>query len=247
MDSLSIVTPAYNEAANIVSVLQDVSGTALKWNLDYEIILVNDGSQDQTGILAREMGSFIPNFRLVEHYPNRGYGGALKAGFASAVKEWIAFIPGDGQFDFSEIQLLIDLTAEADIICGYRANRQDPFLRKVNAFGWNTLIRLLFGRLCRDIDCGFKLIRTEVLAQVNLESDGAMVDTELLAGAKARGFCITEVPVTHLPRTAGESTGADLKVIFKAFHDLLAFRLRLNRELIQAKIGSTIASSSGLK
>jgi glycosyltransferase involved in cell wall biosynthesis len=247
MNSLSIVIPAYNEAANIVGVLQDVSGTALKWNMDYEIILVNDGSQDQTGILARELGSYIPNFRLVEHYPNRGYGGALKAGFAAAVKEWIAFIPGDGQFDFSEIQRLIDRTSEADIICGYRANRQDPFLRKVNAFGWNTLIRLLFGRLSRDIDCGFKLIRTEVLAHVNLESDGAMVDTELLAGSKVRGYRITEVPVTHLPRTAGESTGADLKVIFKAFRDLLAFRLRLNREIVQAKTGSRISSSSALR
>ncbi|MCD4802822.1 MAG: glycosyltransferase family 2 protein [Anaerolineales bacterium] len=244
MNSLSIVIPAYNEAANIAGVLQSVSATALKLNMDYEIILVNDGSQDQTGILARELGSYIPNFRLVEHYPNRGYGGALKAGFAAAAKEWIAFIPGDGQFDFAEIRRLIDRASEADIICGYRANRQDPFLRKVNAFGWNTLIRLLFGRLCRDIDCGFKLIRAEVLTHVNLESNGAMVDTELLAAAKARGYRITEVPVTHLPRTAGESTGADLKVIFKAFRDLLAFRLRLNREIVQTKAGSTVTSSS---
>lgn len=247
MDSLSIIIPAYNEAANIIGVLQNVSATALELNMDYEIILVNDGSQDRTGILARELSSYIPNFRLVEHYPNRGYGGALKAGFAAAVKEWITFIPGDGQFDFSEIQRLIDRASEADVICGYRANRQDPFLRKVNAFGWNTLIQLLFGRLCRDIDCGFKLIRAEVLAQVNLESDGAMVDTELLAGAKARGYRITEVPVTHLPRTAGESTGADLKVIFKAFRDLLAFRLRLNREIVQTKTASRVSSSSSMR
>ena len=244
MDSLSIVIPAYNEAANIVDVLQSVSEVATKWNMDYEIILVNDGSQDRTGIIAREFGPRIPNFRLVEHYPNRGYGGALKAGFAAATKEWIAFIPGDGQFDFAEIRRLTDRTSEADVVCGYRADRQDPFIRKVNAIGWNTLVRLLFGRLCRDIDCGFKLIRSEVLAHVNLESDGAMIDTELLAAARALGYRITEVPVTHLPRTAGEPTGADLKVIFKAFRDLLAFRLRLNREIVQTKIAPTVSSSS---
>ena len=106
------------------------------------------------------------------------------------------------------------------------------------------LIRLLFGHLCRDIDCGFKLIRSEVLAHVNLESDGALVDTELLATAKAQGYRITEVPVTHLPRTTGEPTGADLKVIFKAFRDLLAFRLRLNREIMQTKIAPTVSGSS---
>lgn len=247
MDSLSIVIPAYNEAANIVGVLQTVSGVALKWRVDYEIILVNDGSQDRTGIIARELGLQIPNFRLVEHYPNRGYGGALKAGFAAATKEWITFIPADGQFDFSEILRLIDLTPEFDVICGYRVNRQDPFIRKVNAFGWNMLIRLLFGRLCRDIDCGFKLIRAEVLAQIDLESNGAMVDTELLAAAKTRGYRITDVPVTHLPRIAGEPTGADLKVIFKAFRDLLAFRLRLNRELFQTRIASTGSASSTMR
>lgn len=244
MDSLSIVIPAYNEAANIVGVLQTISAVAKKWNMDYEIILVNDGSQDRTGFIARELGPRIPNFRLVEHYPNRGYGGALKAGFAAASKEWIVFIPGDGQFDFTEIHRLTDRASEADVICGYRADRKDPLIRRINAFGWNMLIRLLFGRLCRDIDCGFKLIRSEVLAHVNLASDGALVDTELLAAARAQGYHITEVPVTHLPRTAGEPTGADLKVIFKAFRDLLAFRLRLNREIVQNKIASTVSSSS---
>jgi hypothetical protein len=101
----------------------------------------------------------------------------------------------------------------------------------LNAFGWNTLVRLLFGYLCRDIDCGFKLFRREVLDHVHIVSDGAMIDTEFLAGAKARGYRIAEVPVTHLPRVAGEATGADLRVIVKAFRDLWEFRQRLSREL----------------
>ena len=119
----------------------------------------------------------------------------------------------------------------ADIVSGYRADRQDPLVGKFNALGWNTLVTILFGRLCRDIDCGFKLFRREVLDHVNIVSDGAMIDTEFLAGAKARGFRITDVPVTHLPRTAGEATGANVAVIVKAFRDLAGFRLRLSREL----------------
>ena len=220
MKSLSIVIPAYNEEANIRSTVAEIAAVARGLGIDHEIILVNDGSRDRTGEIGRELAASIHNFRLVEHYPNRGYGGALKAGFAAARNEWIAFVPGDGQFDFGEIRLLMDRSPEADIVCGYRADRQDPFMRKVNAFGWNMLVRLLFGYLIRDIDCGFKLFRRDVLVHVNLESDGALIDTEFLSSAQAQDLRIAEVTVTHLPRTAGESTGANLRVIIKAFRGL---------------------------
>jgi len=231
MSSLSIVLPAYNEEENAASAVEKVSAVAQGLGMDYEILLVNDGSADRTGEIGRELEQRIANFYLVEHYPNRGYGGSLKAGFAAATKELVAFTPADNQFKFDEITRLLERLDEADIVSGFRADRQDPFIRRVNAFGWNTLIQLLFGRLCRDIDCGFKLFRREILDHVNIVSDGAMIDTEFLAGAKARGYRITDVPVTHLPRVGGEATGADFQVIAKAFRDLLRFRLRLSREL----------------
>jgi glycosyltransferase involved in cell wall biosynthesis len=167
----------------------------------------------------------------VQHAPGRGYGGALKAGFAAARGEWIVFYPTDKQFIFSELEMLLARAGEADIVTGYRANRHDNVLRRLNALGWNSLVRLLFGYLCRDIDCGFKLFWRGILDRVELESDGAMIDTELLAGAIARGYRIAEVPVTHLPRRAGEATGAHVSVIVKAFRDLVRFRARLGREL----------------
>jgi len=231
MSSLSIVLPAYNEEANVESAIERVSAVAQQLGMDYEIILVNDGSADRTGEIARELMQRVPNFQLVEHYPNRGYGGSLKAGFAAATKDLITFAPADNQFDFSEITRLLERLDEADIVSGYRVERQDHFIRKLNAFGWNMLVRLLFGYLCRDIDCGFKLFRREILEHVTIVSDGAMIDTEFLAGARARGFRIAEVPVTHLPRVAGEATGANLKVVVKAFCDLARFRQRLSREL----------------
>jgi glycosyltransferase involved in cell wall biosynthesis len=232
MLSLSVVLPAYNEEQNVERAVQHVSDVAETLDRDYEIILVNDGSADRTGEIGRELEDRIPHFRLVEHYPNRGYGGALKAGFEAATKELIAFYPADAQFDFGEIERLLQPVEEdADIVCGYRFNRQDNFVRKLNAFGWNMVVRLLFGDLCRDIDCGFKLFRRGMLDHVNIVSDGAMIDTEFLAGAKARGFRIAEAPLTHLPREAGEATGANLAVIVKAFRDLVRFRRRLSREL----------------
>jgi glycosyltransferase involved in cell wall biosynthesis len=235
MPSLSIVLPAYNEEENVAAAVEEVSSVAQQLGIDYEIILVNDGSADRTGEIGRELEQRIPSFRLVEHYPNRGYGGSLKAGFGAATKDLIAFTPADKQFVFSEIDRFLARMDGVDIVSGYRANRQDSFIRKLNAFGWNTLVSMLFGRLCSDIDCGFKMFRREILEHVSIISDGAMIDTEFLAGAKARGFRIAEVPVTHLPRTAGEATGANVGVIVKAFRDLARFRLRLSRELREEK------------
>jgi glycosyltransferase involved in cell wall biosynthesis len=235
MTSISIVLPAYNEEANVENSLNEVSAVAQALGVEHEIILVNDGSTDRTGEAARAMAGRIPNLRVVEHYPNRGYGGALKAGFAAASKELIAFFPADKQFDFNEVEQLLKRMNEADIVCGYRANRRDNFVRKLNGLGWKMVVRLLFGRLCRDIDCGFKVFRRGILSQVKIVSNGAMIDTELLAGARARGFHIAEEPLTHLPRMAGEATGANLRVIVKAFRDLLRFWWRLNHELREEK------------
>jgi len=231
MLSLSIVLPAYNEETNVENAVNEVSEVARGLGLDHEIVLVNDGSTDRTGDVARALAARIPNLRIVEHYPNRGYGGALKAGFAAASKDLIAFFPADKQFDFREVEQLLNRIGDADIVCGYRANRRDNAIRKLNAFGWKMVVRSLFGYLCRDIDCGFKVFRRKVLSHVNVVSDGAMIDTELLAGAQARGFNIAEEPLTHLPRTSGEATGANLRVILKAFSDLLQFYLRLNQEI----------------
>ena len=237
MLSLSIILPAYNEAANVVAAVEEVSQVAQALNIDYEIILVNDGSRDRTGELARsELEPRIANFRLVEHFPNRGYGGALKAGFAAATKDLIVFIPADQQFKFSEVDLLLaKLTPTLTLVSGWRVHRQDNLIRRLNGLGWNTVVALLFGRTIHDIDCGFKLFRREVLNHIHVESNGAMIDTEMLAEMKARGYKLTDVPVTHLPRIAGSPTGANMKVILRAFRDLFKFRLRLWRELREEK------------
>jgi glycosyltransferase involved in cell wall biosynthesis len=239
MLSLSVVLPAHNEEATIESVVEEVLVVVQQLGVDYEIILVNDGSTDLTGEIGKTLVQRVPNFRLIEHFPSRHYGGALKAGFAAAAKELIAFFPADKQFVFSEIDRLLAKLTKADIVSGYRANRQDNFIRRFKGFGWNTVVWILFGYLCRDIDCGFKVFRREILQQVKLVSDGAPIDTELLAGAKARGYRVAEVEVSHLPRRAGKATGADFKVITRAFRDLPRFRLRLNQELRAARKART--------
>jgi glycosyltransferase involved in cell wall biosynthesis len=231
MPSLSVVLPAHNEGATVVDVVEEVSAILHELGVDNEIILVNDGSTDETGKIGRALAQRIPGFQLIEHFPSRHYGGALKAGFAVATKEFIAFFPTDKQFAFSDIHRLLAKIGEADIVSGYRANRKDNQIRKLNALAWNTAVRVLFGYLCRDVDCGFKLFRREILKHVKLVSDGAVIDIELLAGAKARGWRIVEVELPHFPRIAGRASGANFRVIAKALRDLLCFRVRLWQEL----------------
>jgi glycosyltransferase involved in cell wall biosynthesis len=242
MSSLSIILPAYNEETNVVTAVEEVSRVAQALGQDYEIILVNDGSRDRTGEIARtELAPRIPNFRLVEHFPNRGYGGALKAGFEAATKDLIAFTPADRQFKFDEIKLLLaKLTQDVTLVSGWRVHRQDNFIRRLNGLGWSTVVRFLFGRTIHDIDCGFKVFRREVLRHIHMESNGAMIDTEMLAEMKSRGYKMADVPVTHLPRVAGSPTGANFTVILRAFRDLLMFRLRLWRELREEKRASQV-------
>ena len=232
--TLSVVIPAYNEEENIAKCLTSISMVLKKLKLDAEIIVVNDGSTDKTGNIAKKFTKSLPNLKIVTNRPNKGYGGSLKAGFTASSKEFIVMIPADNQFDFNQVQDLLSKQAEtnADIVSGIRVKDSDPKYRQFLRWGWNTLVRAIFGYLATDIDCGFKLIRRSILKKLSLPSDGAMIDTQAFAAARARGLKIVELPVTHLPRTAGQSTGSNPQVIVKALRELLLYWWQLKQEIL---------------
>jgi glycosyltransferase involved in cell wall biosynthesis len=230
LPSLSIFFPFYNEEDNIERMALTALEVAPRFADEFEIILVNDGSLDRTGTIADRLAEEHPQIRAVHNRPNVGYGGAVRRGFADAQNEYIFFTDGDGQFDLNEIDRLVALLGDCDIAVGYRAERADAFMRKVNAWGWRQLIRLLFGVKVRDIDCAFKLLPKSFIDSIELQSDGAMISAELLAKARYRGLRIGETPVTHLPRTAGSQSGANFKVIVKAFRELFRLRRRIRAE-----------------
>jgi glycosyltransferase involved in cell wall biosynthesis len=228
--SISVVLPAYNEEENVGQAVRSVLEVMEPLTPYYEVIVVDDGSRDRTSEVVEELAESYPQVRLVRHEVNRGYGGALNSGFQAATRELIFFTSSDNQYDVAEVKKLLPYIESAELVIGYRAHRQDPFVRRFFAWGWNTLVNLLFGYVSRDIDCAFKLFKREVLSQARITSKGAMIDTELLVGAKREGFDIIEVPVSHFPRLAGEQTGANIRVILRAFRDLFRFRLQMWRE-----------------
>ena len=194
---------------------------------DYEIIIVNDGSTDGTGPVADAMAVQNSRIRVIHHPENRGYGGALISGFRAAAKELVFYTDGDGQFDLEELPPLLPLIEHYDIVSCYRLNRQDGLIRKFNAWCWGRLVGLLFDLPLKDIDCAFKLYKRAVFDDMELLSAGALIDTEVLARAKRKGCTITQAGVHHYPRTAGRATGANVKVILRAFKELFQLRRRI--------------------
>ena len=219
--TLSIFFPAYNEEDNVAEsirraeeVVQDITDT-------YEIIVVNDGSRDRTGEIADGIAKQNDNVRVVHHSPNQGYGAAVWSGIRAARYDYVFFTDADLQFDLAELHNLVRFAPDYKAILGYRARRKDPFLRVLNARGWNFLNSFLFGLKVDDIDCAFKLLDRRTVAALDVESRGAMMSAELLIRLNRAGVEFKEVPVTHRPREHGEQSGAHPKVILRAFRDLL--------------------------
>lgn len=225
--SLSIFFPAHNEEENIADTIYKTLATTerlsrvRKFLERYEIIVVNDGSRDQTGPIARAIAQEHPTVRVIEHSTNKGYGAALQTGIENAKEEYVFFTDADLQFDVREIEQLLKYVDRYDVVIGYRAPRRDPLMRLFFAWGWNKLNRLLFGLKVRDIDCAFKLFRRDLIQKLDLKSSGAMISAEMLIRLKRDGVRIKEVPVTHLPRTRGNPTGAKPSVILRAFREMV--------------------------
>ncbi len=229
MYSISVVLPAHNEAENIARVVKDADSFLKTLCTDYEILVVDDGSVDSTAENVCQLSSTLP-VRLLQHERNQGYGAALWTGIRAARKPFVFWTDADNQFTFEDMRNLLALSDEAHLVIGHRIKRQDPPHRLLFAWGWNTLVNLLFGHTAKDVDCAFKLARKEVIDAIEVQSRGATFSAELLVRAKRAGFGIREVGVRHFPRTHGSPSGAKPSVILRAFRELWRFRLRLWQE-----------------
>jgi len=198
---LSLVIPAYNEAAGIAETVVEADAALRRLGLSYEILVVDDGSQDGTA----EAVAPSERVRLLRHETNRGYGAALRTGFEAARGERVAFTDADGQFDLGDLARLLPLTETCAIAVGCRARRHDPWLRKFYSRGYNLLVRTLLGTGVRDVDCALKVYRRDALEQLLPESTDFFVNTEMLTRARQLGLSVAEIDVAHRPRRRGES------------------------------------------
>jgi glycosyltransferase involved in cell wall biosynthesis len=232
--SISAFFPAYNDGGTIPSMVMTVRMALRELTDDYEIIVVNDGSKDHTGLLLDEMARLYPDeVRIVHHPQNRGYGGALRSGFASATKEWIFYTDGDAQYDPRELKKLVEVVApEVDLINGWKIERHDPLHRIIIGRIYQYIIKLAFGLKLKDVDCDFRLMRRVIFDKVELTSDSGVICVELMKKIQDAGFSLTETPVHHFHRAYGKSQFFNYPRLIRVARDLtkLWWRLVVKKE-----------------
>jgi len=219
---LTVFFPAYNDGGTVASLIVRAVQVARTLTPDYEIIIVNDGSTDATALIADELAQVYPNVRVVHHATNRGYGGALRTGFASATKDIVFYTDGDAQYDPAEMtRLWRALEAGVDLVNGYKISRSDPLHRIIIGRVYHYFVKLLFGLHVRDVDCDFRMMRRAIFERVQLEKDSGVICLEMMKKIQDAGFAIVEVPVHHYHRAVGKSQFFNFRRVFRTGIDVL--------------------------
>jgi glycosyltransferase involved in cell wall biosynthesis len=219
---LSVFFPAYNDSGTIASMVIRAVKAASELTPDFEVIIVDDGSADSTADIADELARKYPQVRAVHHPINRDYGAALQTGFRSATKELIFYTDGDAQYDPSELTVLwSQMTADCDLVNGYKISRADPLHRIVIGRVYHYIVSLLFGLKLRDVDCDFRLMRRTIFERINLEKTSGIICVEMMKKIQDAGFRIAEVPVHHYHRAFGRSQFFNFRRLFRTGRDLL--------------------------
>ena len=224
-ESLSVVIPSYNEAGNLPRLVHEIVSFLRHHMGSFEIILVDDGSQDDTPKVLENLEERFPEVRRIRHPVNQGYGASLKTGFSACRFDWIFFTDADRQFQIEDLLEFFPLCREASAVVGYRKKRRDSLARRFFSRGYNKLTRLLFGLRIRDVNCAFKLIDSKTLKTIPIESRRFFVNTELLIKIRKRGGRIREIGVNHRPREQGVSKVGWMEIP-RTFGEMTRFYLK---------------------
>ena len=220
---LTVFFPAYNDGGTIASLVIAAVQTASRLTPDFEVLVINDGSADSTAEVIDELARVYPQVRAIHHEKNRGYGGALRSGFASAAKDWIFYTDGDAQYDPRELTRLWEKRSDSvDLVNGYKISRSDPLHRIVIGRIYHHTVKLLFGLTVRDVDCDFRLIRRSVFDTVRLEKSSGVICLELMKKVTDARFTIAEVPVHHYHRAHGKSQFFNFRRLARTAVDVFA-------------------------
>ncbi len=226
--SVSIFYPCYQDWGTMGSMVMLTVQTAERLGLDYDITLVDDGSAAHTQQLLEEIEARYPQVRVVHHEQNRGYGAALRTGFAAATKEWIFYTDGDAQYDVREMELLVDQAGPGvDVVQGYKITRHDPMHRIVIGRIYHWLVKLAFGLKLRDVDCDFRLIRRSVFDRVELRSDSGVICAEMMTKIQRAGCRVVEAQVHHFERHHGKSQFFNFPRIYRVAVNLTGLWIRM--------------------
>jgi glycosyltransferase involved in cell wall biosynthesis len=221
-----VVIPAYNDETTIARLVQDTDCLLKEISSDYEIVVINDGSKDNTLSVLRDLTAKFKNLRLVNHEQNQGFGKTIKELYYVGTKELVFSLPGDYQFAPKELLTMAQGLNKHDFVIGHRVHRNDPPRRKFQSAIYNMMLRIFYGCSFQDVN-SIKLFRKEILNHFKLESDTPFVDAELCIRAHRAGFKVIEIPIEHLPRLSQGASGGKFSVIWDTFSDLIGMSRRV--------------------
>ena len=220
--SLSVFFPAYNDSGTIASLVIRALQTAERLTPNHEVIVVNDGSTDGTAQILHALTLVYPALRIVTHSANRGYGGALRSGFATAAKDIVFYTDGDAQYDPAEMELLWrQMQPGVDVVNGYKISRSDPWHRILIGRLYHHIVKTLFRLKVRDVDCDFRMMRRTIFDRVRLEKNSGVICLEMMKKIQDAGFTIVEVPVHHYHRAYGRSQFFNFPRIYRTAIDVM--------------------------
>lgn len=238
LSSLTVFFPCYNDGGTIATMIIRAIQTAKTVTDDFEILIINDGSQDDSALILEEMSRLYPGCgRVVQEPRPSGYGGVLRKGFASARKEWIFYTDGDAQYDPRELRVLTErLTEDMDMVNGYKIKRHDPLLRIWIGLAYQYFVKFVFGLRIRDVDCDYRLMRRSIFDVLSLESKSGTITFEMVKKIQDAGFVIGEAPVHHYYRQYGTSQFFNIPRVVRTLVDLVKWwwRLIIRREHLRA-------------
>ncbi|MEW6040537.1 MAG: glycosyltransferase family 2 protein [Elusimicrobiota bacterium] len=225
MNSISISIPAYNDGKTIEGVIKRSLKVLEEISPDYEVVVINDESSDNTQEVIENISKENSKVKVVHHQKNEGFGKTIKEVFELPSKEWVFFIPGDGQVSPEEIKKLIPYTDNADFILGVRSSRSDPIWRRFNSAIYNGIISIISGIRVKDVN-SVALARRKILENLNITGDSAFVHAEIFLKVASSGYKIEQVEIEHLPRTSGKGSGNKISVIIPTVINLIKFIFR---------------------
>jgi len=228
VSSVSAFFPCYNDALSIGKMVRDVHESLVEAVSDFEIIVVNDGSSDNSLQVLQELQREISELRIVNHEVNRGYGGALLSGIAASTKQWVFYTDGDAQYDAREISRCIAaVTESSDVIQGFKIGRGDPLHRRIIGRVYHHSVRLLFRLPVRDTDCDFRVMRKSILDKFRLQSTTGVICVEMMHAFNRVNARFVEVGVSHYHRPHGKSQFFRVPAISRSAVQLLQLWTRL--------------------
>lgn len=225
---VSIFFPCYNDWGTMAGMVMMSMSTARDLGLDFDVTIVDDGSDSHTHELLEEIQRVYPQVNVVKHDTNRGYGGALRTGFASAEKDWIFYTDGDAQYDVRELATLLQSAGEEiDVVQGYKITRHDPLHRIVIGRIYHWIVKVAFGLKLRDVDCDFRLLRRSIFDTIDLTRDSGVICAEMMTKIQRAGFRVVEVPVHHYQRAHGKSQFFNVRRVLRVVWNLAGLWVEL--------------------